>query len=296
MVGTLVWSSALRKKPQRAGHVVHTLHPIAAKRHHFFTTTTLARDAIMAACCAVCLELFDNAARIPHALTCGHEYCATCLAAMLKDGKLACPQDRAETEAESVACLPHGPSYAAALVQGKQAAAPPQCDLCTDQGARHAATHFCLECQEHYCKDVARMHLAMKMSSSHHLSLLPEPEIRDPQHHNTADMPAAKCAKHGEDIKAFDTHCNKLLCLLCVAVDHFGHKCKLLPEAAEDTRRSLAQAAAVWSQRQRQARAAEHKHRLALASLKTDAQAARDTTRTQFAQVRTRRSRHTCLE
>lgn len=41
------------------------------------------------------MDRFNDAERTPHILSCGHTYCAVCLALLLKDFTIVCPQDRA---------------------------------------------------------------------------------------------------------------------------------------------------------------------------------------------------------
>ena len=95
-----------------------------------------------------------------------------------------------------------------------------------------------------------------------------------------------KCATHGEDIKFYDTQCNKPVCLPCLSLDHHGHKCVGLAEAAADVRKQMAEAAEIWAVREKEARAAEAKISAVHEEVKSNADRAREATRQCFTEVR----------
>ena len=155
------------------------------------------------ASCAVCLEPYNATDRAPHTLpSCEHEYCAKCLATLLRGGVIVCPQDRAETRTASVAELPRGPSFQAT---------GPACELC-DEGDKHAATHYCEECEERMCEADAKKHKKPKSSKDHVIVAVDHcadgPPRKAPR---VVDTP--KCPTHGKDIEFFDKKCRMPVCV-----------------------------------------------------------------------------------
>ena len=50
---------------------------------------------------------------------------------------------------------------------------------------------------------------------------------------------AVKCSVHNEEVKTWCVVDKKLICLVCIAEDHHGHKCENLQSAAESARKEI---------------------------------------------------------
>ena len=82
----------------------------------------------------------------------------------------------------------------------------------------HAATHCCLECSEKMCQKAAQVHKKMKISRSHHVTLLsdakkvPESGIK------------LICEEHGDPFRFYDEDCKTPICTSCALLNHQGHQ------------------------------------------------------------------------
>ena len=109
---------------------------------------------------------------------------------------------------------------------------PPECSTCAEP---HPARVHCVECNEDFCDKVADVHRSGKRTAGHTLQRLAGAPV-------VADAP--QCERHKEPLKMFDTECNVIVCLLCVASTHHGHKCVDLVDGAALVRARLAKAVA----------------------------------------------------
>ena len=204
--------------------------------------------------CPLCLEAFNATTHCPRILPCGHTYCTPCLARVESGGAVTCPVDRQRAAVAGVDALPRN----LAVLDGL-AAAPaldaPACDGCG--GERHA-THYCIECEDHYCETIATAHVRMKLSRGHTVVALAD-KPKDTQPPSTAPLPATvKCKEHSTaDLSLFDTECNVPVCVVCLSLGHHGHKCKSLGEAAEECKAALGRVGASLAARAAELRAAE---------------------------------------
>lgn len=56
--------------------------------------------------CKVCFNIFDCDKRRPRNLPCGHSYCTSCIAGMIKNSHLSCPNCRTDHTADDVTLFP----------------------------------------------------------------------------------------------------------------------------------------------------------------------------------------------
>ncbi len=203
--------------------------------------------------CGVCLERYNDAARVPLMLTCGHTYCASCLTGLVKGaraaggGKITCPSgDGAVTlvPGADVTSLPKNwdkvaqvAAVAAALPLVGQAC----CAVCNPD--IHVATHRCIDCQQHMCEFMAKAHRRMSLNMSHRV--VTQAELRaDPALAEAEAAAVQLCKCHGQPLILFDMKCRLPLCPSCVD-DHEDHKVLSLAKAAEACRSELGD----WSAR-----------------------------------------------
>ncbi len=76
------------------------------------------------------------------------------------------------------------------------------------------------------CLDVATTHTRLKSCKSHQVY-----ELGASLQPSTRSHLAIQCPKHHEEIKLMCVQDDCLVCLLCLATDHHGHKCVTLEEA-----------------------------------------------------------------
>ena len=160
-------------------------------------------------------------------LGCGHSLCTSCLDKLVQDNSVACPNCRRIYSAES---FPKNFSLLDALPQLEMEKKDVACELCEDDD--HPATHRCLECEEYLCSMLAKAHLKMKFTKGHTVLVLSEVD-------NTPLSISVICPDHGEPFKLYDTECKRLVCMLDLALEHNGHKCVSIAEAATKDRVDL---------------------------------------------------------
>ena len=214
--------------------------------------TPLSHNPAMASStfCGLCLEAYDEGARTPRMLpACGHTFCTVCLAGLSKDASIVCPLDRKATELrggvvvdvcpknfaliESIGAQP-APGHAAG-----GAPLPSDATRCQGCATAHAATQFCTECEESYCDMVAAIHRTQRVSRSHHIVPLGDsaasaaPQLPCSE---TISTSRRMCATHTQEVSLFDVQCERLVCVMCLSLTHFGHKCMPIAEAAQKAR------------------------------------------------------------
>ena len=202
--------------------------------------------------CGVCFERYNDAARAPLMLTCGHTYCAPCLTSLIKGagaaggGQITCPSgDGAVTSVPGVdvASLPKNwltVAQVAAATAALPAAGQAHCEVCEDL---HAALYRCLDCQQHMCDFMAKAHRRTSLNMSHRV--VTQAELRaDPTLAEAEAAAVQLCKSHGQPLVLFDMRCRLQLCPSCVD-DHEDHKVLSLAKAAEACRSELGD----WSAR-----------------------------------------------
>ena len=186
--------------------------------------------------CSVCYERYDDNKRCPRLLSnCGHTFCTYCLEQLLKNGTIACPQDRKDVAVSAgVGGLPKNFALLDVLLANshKRSDTPVNCDTCGEEG--HLATSFCLECKENMCDVAAQFHTRLKLSRDHRVVSIAELKANP----HLAAIPVF-CSEHNEPFRYFDNDCGQVICRDCFALKHNGHKCCSLAEASAQSRQEL---------------------------------------------------------
>ena len=200
--------------------------------------------------CPVCCELFDDQNISPRILSCGHSFCTGCLERLLTTGdKIPCPtcRDEVNVPQAGVAGLPKN----FALLSIINANATPHhqdveglytCEACDD---KHPATFFCLDCKEDMCKDAARFHTRNKASHDHKVISLGSSPV------------TVFCQEHKERFGLFDETYGHMVCRGCIKLDHQGHDCSSLAEAASKCRQEMQELATEVNTRSEEIKTAE---------------------------------------
>lgn len=99
------------------------------------------------------------------------------------------------------------------------------CDLCFGV---HTATSSCLDCKLNLCEDGVHQHA--ELAPNHQVVSL-EDLNANPQWQNKKPS----CTTHPDNcFKYFDNDCKQMVCMDCAILNHSGHKCSTLAEAAAE--------------------------------------------------------------
>ena len=98
------------------------------------------------------------------------------------------------------------------------------CEACSE---KHPAIFCCLDCKENMCKTAAQFHTRNKASRGHQVVSLEELK-ENPQLTSVSFI----CQKYNDKFPCFDEKCGHAVCRECIVLEHFGHLCLPLAEAA----------------------------------------------------------------
>ena len=190
--------------------------------------------------CSICFEHYNDENKCPRLLTCGHSFCQICLERLLHGNTIDCPKCRNPVAVPSGV---HDLSKNFALLDIVNETAPKQhagntghtgsqeCEACDEQ---HPATFCCLDCKENMCKTAAQIHKRSKLSRDHRVVTFKELKA-NPQLASVSVL----CPEHNDQFRFFDENCGHVICRDCYALNHNGHKCVLVAEAASKYRQEM---------------------------------------------------------
>ena len=189
--------------------------------------------------CAVCYEMYKK----PKYLPCHHSYCEECIAKLIKESKLICPECR-ETSTippEGVADLPNNFFINNLMdevtlkrkVDGVEKAT---CDMCVEEGS---AIVLCPECVMFLCDHCNEYHKRVKDYRNH--SVIPLTELQSKKEPFNL-RPKAKpmlCKDHDLDLNFFCETCDQLVCHYCTTNEHNGHVHNSVKKLANKHRKEM---------------------------------------------------------
>ena len=190
--------------------------------------------------CTICFERFNDENKCPRMLSCGHSFCSCCLERLLRGNTIDCPKCRNPVVVPSGV---HGLLKNFALLDIVNETAPKQhaentghvgsheCEACDE---KHPANFCCLDCKENMCKTAAQFHTRNKASRDHRVVSLEELEA-NPQLASVSVL----CPEHNDQFRFFDQDCGCVICRDCYALNHSGHKCVVVAEAASKYRQEM---------------------------------------------------------
>ena len=120
----------------------------------------------------------------------------------------------------------------------------PPCELCEADEQPHAATHVCLDCQQHMCALMGRGHLKMRATADHRVVEQPCPSAPAepaPVESTGRFVYTSTCEVHvGMPLQLYDPELRKAICVYCVVQpEHKGHDCMPLHEVEEQAQAEL---------------------------------------------------------
>ena len=189
--------------------------------------------------CSICFEGYNDKDKSPRLLSCGHSFCSRCLERLLRGNTIDCPKCRNPVAVPSGV---RGLLKNFALLDIVNETAPKQhentghtgtheCEACDE---KHPATFFCLDCKENMCKTAAQIHKRSKLSRGHRVVTFKELKA-NPQLASVSVL----CPEHNDQFRFFDENCGHVICRDCYALNHNGHKCVIVAEAASKYRQEM---------------------------------------------------------
>ena len=191
--------------------------------------------------CSICFECYNGQSKCPRLLSCGHSFCSCCLERLLRGNTcIHCLKCRNPVAIPSGV---HGLLKNFALLDIVNETAPKQhaentgltgtheCEACDE---KHPSMFFCLDCKEKMCKAAAQIHKRSKLSRDHRVVSLEELNA-NPQLASVSVL----CPEHNDQFRFFDNNCGRVICRDCYALNHSGHKCVVVAEAASKYRQEM---------------------------------------------------------
>ena len=190
--------------------------------------------------CLICFEHYNDQSKCPRMLSCGHSFCQICLERLLHGNTIDCPKCRNPVAVPSGV---QGLSKNFALLDIVNETAPKQdagntghtganeCEACDE---KHPAAFICLDCKENMCKTAAQIHKRSKLSRDHRVVTFKELK-ENPQLASVSVL----CPEHNDQFRFFDENCGRVICRDCYALNHNGHKCVIVAEAASKYRQEM---------------------------------------------------------
>ena len=190
--------------------------------------------------CSICFEGYNDENKCPRMLSCGHSFCSRCLERLLRGNTIDCPKCRNTFVVPSGV---HGLPTNFALLEIVNETVPKQhaentshtgsheCEACDE---KHPAAFICLDCKKNMCKTAAQFHTRNGASRDHRVVTFKEPKA-NPRLASVTVL----CPEHNDQFCFFDEDCGRVICRDCYTLDHSGHKCVVVAEAASKYRQEM---------------------------------------------------------
>ena len=189
--------------------------------------------------CPICIEVIANSKVLP----CIHTFCLKCLEQYCgekKPGhKVPCPLCRRPfaVPKNGLSALPTN-FFVEKLLDAQKLATmnqvKPSCEICsclkslTDE-IPPLAVSYCIDCESNMCEQCVKIHLAMKSSKHHQVTLLRELSMAG----TSPKLSVEQCDIHTDKkIEMYCTDCEIPVCTTCFITNHNGHICSDILVAA----------------------------------------------------------------
>ena len=189
--------------------------------------------------CAVCYEMYKK----PKYLSCHHSYCEECIAKLLKESKVICPECRetSTTPPGGVKDLPNNFFIDNLMeevtlkrrVEGEEKAT---CDMCVEEGL---AVVLCPECVMFLCGHCNEFHKRCKEYRNHSTIPLNELQSKKKEVNLRPKAKEMSCQDHNLELNFFCETCDQLVCHYCTTNEHNGHVHNSIKKMANKHRKEL---------------------------------------------------------
>ena len=189
--------------------------------------------------CPICYELYKK----PKYLPCYHSYCEACLAKLVVQSNITCPECRKTSDVPSrgVEKLPNNFFINRLLdevalkrkVEGEEEA---KCDQCVKEDP---AEVLCLDCGIFLCNHCYGHHKYSKEYQSHNMMPLDELQSKKEKIAIKPKVKYAMCQKHELELNFYCETCDQLVCHYCIMKDHLKHDHDTVKEMAVKHRKEL---------------------------------------------------------
>ena len=190
--------------------------------------------------CAVCYEMYKK----PKYLPCHHSYCEECIAKLVKESKIMCPECRETSDAPSggVEDLPNNFFINHLMdevtlkhkVDGEEKAT---CDMCVEEGL---AIVLCPECVMFLCDHCNEFHKRSKEYRYHNVIPLTELQSKKEEFNLQLKVKRLLCPDHSTlELDFFCETCDQLICHYCTTNEHNGHVHNSVKKMANKHRKEL---------------------------------------------------------
>ena len=193
-------------------------------------------------------EKCDNYYTDPRMLPCLHSFCLKCLEKELETkDTLQCPEcnETVTLPENGVASLPQDLHKANEAeierISEKVVDVDTQCENCNPTSAEKAVS-YCIECKEYLCKFCDGRHGKKELTASHTLVALGQRLTKTDKACSTSKhyQKRLPCPHHKDHtIEAYCTKCEKLICILCLSIEHKDHQGEYLEKVAKQEMESL---------------------------------------------------------
>ena len=189
--------------------------------------------------CAVCYEMYKK----PKYLSCHHSYCEECIAKLVKESKIVCPECRETSAAPpgGVKDLPNSFFINHLMdevtlkrkVDGEEKVT---CDMCFEEVL---AVALCPECAMFLCDHCNEHHKRSKEYRNHNMIPLNELQSKKKEINLRPKPKQMLCQDHDLELNFFCETCDHLICHYCTTNEHNGHVHNSVKKMANKHRKEL---------------------------------------------------------
>ena len=189
--------------------------------------------------CAVCYEMYKR----PKYLSCHHSYCEECIAKLVKESKIICPECRETSDAPpgGVKDLPNSFFINHLMdevtlkrkVDGEEKVT---CDMCFEEAL---AVALCPECVVFLCDHCNEYHKRSKEYRNHNMISLNELQSKKKEFNLRPKPKQMLCQDHDLELNFFCETCDQLICHYCTTNEHNGHVHNSVKKMANKHRKEL---------------------------------------------------------
>ena len=189
--------------------------------------------------CAVCYEMYKK----PKYLSCHHSYCEECIAKLVKESKIICPECRETSSAPAGGVKDMPNNYfinhlmdEVTLKRKVDGEEKTTCDMCVEEGL---AVVLCPECVMFLCDDCSKFHKRSKECQNHSAIPLNELQAKKKEVNLRPKPKQMLCQDHDLELNFFCETCDQLICHYCTTNEHNGHVHNSVKKMANKHRKEL---------------------------------------------------------